>query len=270
MACLARVFNKPYSAGNPAYIIEGHPTDMQRFATEREATCVFLQQDPDVLHVRFFTPKDELPFCGHGLLAAGHYWMEKNGVDRLTIGTQTGRCTVFRDQKQRVFFAARTFDVIEPHVPLDDILSFLPRERHTIDRTIPSVVATIGSPKLLVPLSRTEDVLHAHIEPNRLIEWSREHQTNGIYLYATDQLHHRTIHARGLNPVAGVAEDAATGVAAGALGKWLHHYHPSVRTLTIEQGHLINNPCEIHVHIVDDAVRIGGNVQFERRHSLGT
>lgn len=94
--------------GNPACVVE--PLDtwrddawMQSLAAENnQAETAFLRrtEDPARFGLRWFTPKLEVPLCGHATLASAHALIAELGVDAplLTFETKSGLLTVRRTQ----------------------------------------------------------------------------------------------------------------------------------------------------------------------------
>jgi PhzF family phenazine biosynthesis protein len=92
--------------GNPACVVE--PLDawpeaawMQALAAENnQAETAYLMRtdDPGRFGLRWFTPKLEVPLCGHATLAAAHTLFSELGVDaeRLVFDTASGPLTVAR------------------------------------------------------------------------------------------------------------------------------------------------------------------------------
>lgn len=92
--------------GNPACVVE--PVDawpdagwMQTLAAENnQAETAFLLRtdDPSRFGLRWFTPRLEVPLCGHATLAAAHALMAEMGVTaaRITFDTASGPLTVAR------------------------------------------------------------------------------------------------------------------------------------------------------------------------------
>lgn len=74
-------------AGDPASDPEadGTPGDawMRRVAAEfNQPITAFVRQDADTFRLRWFTPVQEVPLCGHGTLAAAHVLYETGTVSR--------------------------------------------------------------------------------------------------------------------------------------------------------------------------------------------
>lgn len=91
--------------GNPAavYRLESWPADelLQRIAAEHNLSeTAFVVREGDTWRIRWFTPRVEVPLCGHATLAAAHILFDIHGEtgDRLEFISQSGRLRVFREQ----------------------------------------------------------------------------------------------------------------------------------------------------------------------------
>jgi PhzF family phenazine biosynthesis protein len=92
--------------GNPACVVEPMgawpaAARMQALAAENnQAETAFLLRtdDPARFGLRWFTPKVEVPLCGHATLASAHTLFAELGVgaERLTFDTRSGPLTVIR------------------------------------------------------------------------------------------------------------------------------------------------------------------------------
>ena len=92
--------------GNPACVVEPlgawpAAARMQALAAENnQAETAFLLRtdDPARFGLRWFTPKVEVPLCGHATLASAHTLFAEleTGVPRLTFDTKSGPLTVTR------------------------------------------------------------------------------------------------------------------------------------------------------------------------------
>jgi PhzF family phenazine biosynthesis protein len=93
-------------AGNPAAVclLGSSASDrwMQHVAAEMnlsETAFVYLDEEPGVFRLRWFTPRVEVDLCGHATLAAAHVlWEEKHLVaaDPARFQTRSGRLTAIR------------------------------------------------------------------------------------------------------------------------------------------------------------------------------
>jgi PhzF family phenazine biosynthesis protein len=90
--------------GNPACVVEPldawpAPERMQALAAENnQAETAFLLRtaDPARFGLRWFTPRLEVPLCGHATLAAAHVLLDEIGLaaDEVTFDTRSGALTV--------------------------------------------------------------------------------------------------------------------------------------------------------------------------------
>ena len=123
-----------------------------------------------------------------------------------------------------------------------------------ISTHLPMGVASVGSPKLLIPIVSSHELFK--LKPNFAIieKWSIENNVNGVYAYARDE-NDLVFHARGFNPKTGHNEDAATGVAAAVLSMLLK------KDIIVKQGRSINQPCSIFVrYLSKESIWVGGLV----------
>ncbi len=248
------------SSGNPALIVQNDKfsnAERQLFAKNSGMPVVVFvsRAQNNKASIAFFYTEVEATLCVHGTLAAASVLLEQTGLDTLTFVIKTGRTLQVRKHLDsfQVLLAAQPAEKFMLDQPEIAALLELPDATFFVhDR--PFMVASVGSPKLLVPVDSMETL--AALKPNfeRMIQWEKTHQVNGFYIYTPEpsgQGEH--FYARSFNPVTGTNEDIATGVAAGALGLALK------RNITIGQGKLLGHPSELHVsYESNDRIWVGG------------
>lgn len=118
----------------------------------------------------------------------------------------------------------------------------------------PPVIASVGSPKLLLEVADSA-TLHA-ITPDlpRIADWSRRHGISGCYAWCRRE--DGAFEGRNFNHLDPVAEDAATGVAASALTVHLQ------TGLTLFQGSDVGTPCKLRTEHLGESTLIGGQTVF--------
>ncbi|MDQ1740429.1 MAG: trans-2,3-dihydro-3-hydroxyanthranilate isomerase, partial [Pseudonocardiales bacterium] len=132
-------------------------------------------------------------------------------------------------------------------------------------------VVSIARAKLLVPLIGAEAVHAAQPDPDRLAELCRRVGATGAYVFAPHP-DGRPDHlvARQFPVDAGVAEDPATGVAAGALAAYLSHRSeapPGWSVIEVDQGDAMGRPSRLHARAfaadgVVSRVQVAGRAQL--------
>src|ERR1700733_5135223 len=124
-------------------------------------------------------------------------------------------------------------------------------------------VASTGTAHLLVPARDRGAVDRAAPDPARLKSALRQAGAEGCYLYSRDPVDAAgaVAYARFFNPTVGIAEDPATGTAAGPLAARLvaGGRIPDESTVIIEQGYALGRPSRIAVSVSRQRVRVGGS-----------
>jgi trans-2,3-dihydro-3-hydroxyanthranilate isomerase len=127
----------------------------------------------------------ELPYCGHGVLAAGGAVL-RSGDGACELACSVGPVTV-RREGERVYALTRTPPWIRPEgkTVCAEVLAAL---GIAPEQVMPNGihVASMGSPKWIVPVA-SRVALYA-IRPNgdALASASRKHGVNGAYVYCPD------------------------------------------------------------------------------------
>src|SRR5438128_2298544 len=123
-------------AGNPAavMVMDRFPADpvMQSIADENNlAETAFVVPENDDYQIRWFTPKVEVPLCGHATLASAAVVMERlePGRRRVVFHTGSGPLEITRTDAGYVMnFPARPSEPLSPPVGLVDGLRITPSE----------------------------------------------------------------------------------------------------------------------------------------------
>jgi len=124
-------------------------------------------------------------------------------------------------------------------------------------------VVSTGAAHLLVPAGDRGAVDRAAPDTARLKSALRQAGAEGCYLYSRDPVDAAgaVAYARFFNPTVGIAEDPATGTAAGPLAARLvaEGRIPDESTVIIEQGYALGRPSRIAVSVSQQRVRVGGS-----------
>lgn len=125
----------------------------------------------------------------------------------------------------------------------------------------PKVVST-GAGHLLVEVRDRSAVDRSTPDPARLLPVLREVGGEGCYVYSCDpQASDAVAYARFFNPTVGIAEDAATGTAAGPLVASLvaAGASPEGEPAIVEQGFAMGRPSRLTVTVDGRSVRLSGS-----------
>lgn len=283
---LVDVFTDTLFGGNQLAVFT-HPGDlpgdlMQNIARElnlSETVFVLPPADPaNHYRLRIFTPGNELPFAGHPTIGTGFVlhrsdMVPPGGALRLEEGVglievvlehdPDGRLRVTMQQPTPQFGA-----VYEDRETLSAAMSLTP------DDLLPGHTAQVvssGTPFLFVPLNTIEAVRRVRIRLDLYEAVVKAVGARGIFPFTLGgDLPGSHVHARMFAPNMGIAEDPATGSAAGPLGAYLLRYGltnaQAARHLVCEQGFEIKRPSLLHIQLETDGaaitrVRVGGYTQ---------
>lgn len=203
--------------------------------------------------IRYFSPRAEVPFCGHATIATAIAHAERHGPGTLQLQTPSGTVEVTSRVEHGRLVA--TLTSVPPHVSpvaqgdLAEALAALRWSYADLDPSLPPRVAYAGAHHLVLA-ARTRARL-AELD----YDFSRLQALSARCDWTTVQLIHRAapdlFDARDPFPAGGVYEDPATGAAAAAFGAYL----PTVTALqlparlTIRQGEDMGRPSILLVDI---------------------
>lgn len=264
-------FTKEKFTGNPAGVLldsEGlEDLDMVKIAREmnNSETAFFIDKGGDGydVHLRFFTPKNEVPLCGHATIAA-HYINAKNkgfkGHVRLVQRTLAGNLPVdiYENNGEYLIEMTQGDIVIGDELDIDlqrRILKALGLRENDLIREAPIAIVSTGYGKVFVGINDL-DLLHS-LEPNmnELIEISRDISCNGYHVFTLDLDDKEVLsHGRMFSPISGNNEDPVTGNSNGPLGAYLVHLGlvdntKDNFTFYAVQGEAMGRPGKIRVSV---------------------
>ncbi|ODL92733.1 hypothetical protein AXH23_12365 [Acinetobacter pittii] len=206
--------------------------DIAAFAGYSETAFVLSPKDPSHdIHVRYFTPTNEVPICGHATIAthflratSGHHsdypLIAKTGAGYLPV-------SIFRSSKE--LLVKMTQGRVEFLPPFNasqrsELASALGVSESDF-ADLPIQVVTTGHSKVMVPmLSRsTLDGLTPNNE--KLKAMSAEIGCNGFFPFVLEGSKQEPItYGRMFAPAIGINEDPVTGNANGPAGAYLVHH----------------------------------------------
>lgn len=276
-AAVVSAFVKEHAGGNLAGVVldaESIPeAKRKRIAADlgfSETAFVERSSTAD-FKLRFFTPVEEVPLCGHATIAAWAYLFRerrvkagaftqetKAGVLRIEIESRGG---VMMDMPLPVFGkevcaldCARVLNLPAPAV---------------VGR--PRVVAT-GIPDLLVAVSTKVALMAMKPNMSALQALCAEHGAAGIHAFVVDQT---GAACRNFAPGLGIPEEPATGTASGALACHLFDRGlVSTREIVFSQGDSMGRPSRIVVQLGGARreiarVQVGGRARVEKLVEAG-
>ncbi|MFF5081549.1 PhzF family phenazine biosynthesis protein [Actinoplanes sp. NPDC000266] len=217
--------------------------------------------------LRSFTPAGaEVDGAGHNALGAW-LWLAERGLTgdqpavtmRQRIGAEILDVEILRDTTGRIRVV---MDQGAPSYGKEFTGTSRLAGALTLDQehVATAQVVSTGVGHLLVPITTREAVDAAVARDRDLAALLAEAGGEGCYLYTTEG-DGAAAYTRFFNPTVGIAEDPATGTAAGPLAAFLVRsgHAPANEPVFIEQGHHLGRPSRIRVDVTADRVRLSGS-----------
>ncbi len=252
-------FSDDPAGGNPAgvWIGEALPdaATMRRIAADvgYSETAFIAPSAGRSRTVRYYSPEDEVSFCGHATIASGVLLGRLEGAGRYRLATAVGEVPVYVRREGEHFVASLTS--VEPRdekpgdALLEGALAALRWSPADLDPGIPPAKAYAGAWHLVLAAATAERLAALDYDFDALKTLMLGHDLTTLQLVWRER--EDLFHARDPFPVGGVVEDPATGAAAAALGGYLR----AARLLRvpgmfrIRQGEAMGRPSLLSVDV---------------------
>lgn len=254
------VFTTAPLQGNPVAVFTDaaglSPEVMQRTARELNLSeSVFVVGGPSDAdrydaHIRIFTPATELPFAGHPVLGTAFVIGAAGQLALVRLKTEAGVIPIeLSRERDRIVYGEMEQPIPEfgPFERADEVLAAVGVERSEL----PVMSCRNGPVHVYVALGSEDAVVALDPDMSAL----RRFEGVGVSCFAGAGGRFKT---RMFGPGVGVAEDPATGSAAGPLAVHLarHGWSDYGRPVQIRQGEEIGRPSVIHARVDGSDERI--------------
>ena len=267
---------------NSKQLAEGDSSEIDNEAGIPDAHPAVLRR------LRIFTPAREIPFAGHPVVGTWNALAREgivpvpeggNGWTRIHHELGIGILPVdieFKDgEPEQVVMTQGQLEIlgeIDDAHEQAEIARALGLAIEDLDETLPIQIISTGLPFLAVPIRALADLRRCRVNAALLAEIYMRAGATGCEAFTreTIEIGDARAHARMFAPGDNIAEDPATGSAAGALGAYLvYHDASNVEAVdgrlrfVIEQGDFIHRPSRINIEVnggrgTIDEVRVGG------------
>ncbi|MFJ9107823.1 PhzF family phenazine biosynthesis protein [Streptomyces sp. NPDC102283] len=214
--------------------------------------------------IRYFSPKAEVPFCGHATVATALALAERDGPGELEFTTAAGPVPVSVVREGGELRA--TLTSVAPRVEetaaadLTEALAALDWAAADLDPSLPPRIAYAGARHLVLAAATRKRLADLDYDFPRLE--ALMHRLDLTTLQLVWREGPETFHVRDPFPVGGVVEDPATGAAAAAFGAYARELGlvPDAAVLTLHQGADLGRPGTLTVELRagDARIRVSG------------
>lgn len=270
--------------GNPAGVVlnAGGLIDQEMLSIARELnnseTAFILPPDgPDhEIRIRYFTPKTEVPVCGHATIAAHYVRALENKLESGTVFHKIGIGVLPVEiiKNGLDYSVIMTQGKIEFSKPFQTderaaIIKLLGLKEEELDQRCPVQIVSTGHSKVLIGIKSRSTLNHLTPDMHGLAELSRVIGCNGYFVFTLESGQKGVLtHGRMFAPAIGIYEDPVTGNANGPLGAYLIEHglvehDDSSFSFKAEQGYAIERSGIVEVTVKMDQgrpkqVKVGG------------
>ncbi|MDO8266127.1 MAG: PhzF family phenazine biosynthesis protein [Candidatus Saccharibacteria bacterium] len=262
---LVKAFSNNPEQGNPAGVCLDasglSDEQMQDIAAElgfSESAFVFPSDVADY-KVRFFTPTEEVGYCGHATVATYFELFnlpENTEKTTLTQDTKAGVFTIEKTSDNKIMMTQRNPEFLETET-IEELCSNLDIEHQVFNQELPIQVVKCNVYELIVPFATPEKLKNFAPESSKIMQHTADKKYHGIYCFAVSE--DGELYARSFAPEVGIVEDPATGVAAGPLACYADKYifGGAKKQINISQGMWMGKASSIFVDL-SNGVKVGG------------
>lgn len=260
--------------GNPAGVLlldaPLPPDEMQAIAAEvnYSETAFAMRGNSDTAwRVRYFSPENEVPFCGHATIALGGALTEAYGehVFQLTLNEGSISVECMREDGQIItaLQSPPTKSRLLNHGEIEDGLALFGLSQDDLEMALNPAHIHAGANHWLFALKdrATLAAMNYDLDAGRAFMLERGLVTIMLVVIEDKQ----TFHVRNAFASGGVLEDPATGAAAAAFSGRLRDIQwPHGGFITLHQGDDMGRPSVIKAKITDEigaSIRVSGGVR---------
>ena len=263
-------FTKERFKGNPAGVVvnaDGLNDDQMlwiaRELNNSETAFLFAPDDNNCDGIiRYFTPKTEVPVCGHATIAAMYARALEDNLDScvLKYKTQIGILSFEIMKTNGDYQIIMTQGKFELSPKFDDdtlieLLNALNLKYSDTDKRCPVQIASTGHSKVMIGIKKRVKLNNMTPNYTALADLSKRIKCNGYFVFTFDSDRDDTLtYGRMFAPAVGINEDPVTGIANGPLGGYLIQnkivdYKDNLFEFNGRQGEEIARPGVVNVRV---------------------
>jgi len=227
--------------------------------------------------LRIFTPASELPMAGHPTIGTAGVLRNigriSNSKNKIIIEEGVGNIVVeFKESKGKtiIWMEQPRPEFGEAFSNRHIIAELLSLDLGDIIDDLPIQMVSTGVPYLYVPIKNLEAIKKIKVRADLLESILKYFPAKNILAFTLEtETPTAQVHCRMFAPYLGVAEDPATGSAAGPLGAYLTQYinFSKEKEIICEQGFEMDRPSYLHIIISNEnksisKVNVGGECVF--------
>lgn len=271
-------FSKGNQGGNKAGVVLDcrslTPADMAAIAKDLgySETAFLIKSNVADFKIRYFTPTEEVPLCGHATIATFSllHSLGKLDKDAYTIETIAGTLNI-RIEKDGMIFMEQNhptyFETLKPEIFAECF------ENRFIDTALPIQIVSTGLKDVMLPVISKDHLEKLNPQFINMANLCRKLDVVGIHAFALTNNADTTAICRNFAPLYGINEESATGTSNCALACYLFKQYKQQSQYVFEQGFNLGSASRLIVNIAQhdstiDTVSVGGYGYLECKKML--
>jgi len=271
-------FSKGNQGGNKAGVVLDcrslTPADMAAIAKDLgySETAFLIKSNVADFKIRYFTPTEEVPLCGHATIATFSllHSLGKLDKDAYTIETIAGTLNI-RIEKDGMIFMEQNhptyFETLKPEIFAECF------ENRFIDTALPIQIVSTGLKDVMLPVISKDHLERLNPQFINMANLCRKLDVVGIHAFALTNNADTTAICRNFAPLYGIDEESATGTSNCALACYLFKHYKQQSQYVFEQGFNLGSASRFIVNIAQhdstiDTVSVGGYGYLECKKML--
>ena len=271
-------FSKGNQGGNKAGVVLDcrslTPADMVAIAKDLgySETAFLIKSNVADFKIRYFTPTEEVPLCGHATVATFSllHSLGKLGKDTYAIETKAGTLNI-RIEKDGMIFMEQNhptyFETLKPEIFAECF------ENRFIDTALPIQIVSTGLKDVMLPVISKDHLEKLNPQFINMANLCRKLDVVGIHAFALTNNADTTAICRNFAPLYGIDEESATGTSNCALACYLFKHYKQQSQYVFEQGFNLGSASRLIVNIAQhdstiDTVSVGGYGYLECKKML--
>ena len=271
-------FSKGNQGGNKAGVVLDcrslTPADMAAIAKDLgySETAFLIKSNVADFKIRYFTPTEEVPLCGHATIATFSllHSLGKLDKDAYTIETIAGTLNI-RIEKDGMIFMEQNhptyFETLKPEIFAECF------ENRFIDTALPIQIVSTGLKDIMLPVTSKDHLEKLNPQFINMANLCRKLDVVGIHAFALTNNTDTTAICRNFAPLYGIDEESATGTSNCALACYLFKHYKQQSQYVFEQGFNLGSASRLIVNITQhdstiDTVSVGGYGYLECKKML--
>ena len=271
-------FSKGNQGGNKAGVVLDcrslTPADMAAIAKDLgySETAFLIKSNVADFKIRYFTPTEEVPLCGHATIATFSLLHSLGKLDKnaYTIETKVGTLNIQIEKDGMIFMEQNCpvyFETLKPDIfaeCFEDIL---------IDTALPIQIVSTGLKDIMIPVISKGHLEKLNPQFINMANLCRKLDVVGIHAFALTNNADTTAICRNFAPLYGINEESATGTSNCALACYLFKHYKQQSQYVFEQGFNLGSASRLIVNIAQhdstiDTVSVGGYGYLECKKML--